>query len=122
MEWSENDKLYFVAEDTASYEVLCANYSFYPRAIGSSAGYNFNTEGDWVTWASEVTAEQWADTLTGEGYTYVYLYQISPSFAGKYSELFADPGDIVGGALYAVQTTEDGGVQLARVWPALAEG
>ncbi len=122
MEWNEDDKLYFVAEDTASYEVLCANYSFYPWNIGTSAGYNFNTEGDWAAWASDVTASQWADTLTGEGYTYVYLYQISPSFAGKYSELFADPGDIVGGALYAVQTTEDGGVQLARVWPALAEG
>ncbi|WP_291245167.1 hypothetical protein [Fournierella sp.] len=121
MEWGENDKLYFVAEDTASYEVLCAHYSFYPQAIDSSAGYNFNTEGDWAAWANEVSAEQWAETLTDEGYTYVYLYQISPSFAGKYSELFADPTDIVGGALYAVQTAEDG-VQLARVWPALAEG
>lgn len=121
MEWTENDKLYFVAEDTASYEVLCAGYSFYPWNLGCSAGYNFNTEGDWATWANEVTADQWAETLASEGYTYVYLYQISPSFAGKYSELFADPGDIVGGALYAVQTGEEG-VQLARVWPALAEG
>ena len=68
-----------------------------------------------------MTADQWAETLASEGDTYVYLYQISPSFAGKYSELFADPGDIVGGALYAVQTGEEG-VQLARVWPALAEG
>lgn len=118
-EWTENDKLYFVAEDTASYEVLCAGYSFYPWSIGSPAGYNFNTEGDWATWASEVSADQWAETLVNEGYTYVYLYQISPSFAGKYSTLFADPGDIVGGALYAVQTGENG-VSLQRVWPALA--
>lgn len=121
LEWQENDKLYFVAEDTASYEVLCAGYSFYPRSISSAAGYNFNTEGDWATWASDVSADQWADTLQKDGYTYVYLYQISPGFAGKYSTLFADPGDIVGGALYAVQSGENG-VQLQRVWPALAEG
>lgn len=121
LEWQENDKLYFVAEDTASYEVLCAGYSFYPRSISSAAGYNFNTEGDWATWASDVSVDQWADTLQNDGYTYVYLYQISPGFAGKYSTLFADPGDIVGGALYTVQSDESG-VQLQRVWPALAEG
>lgn len=121
MEWTGSDKLYFVAEDTASYEVLCASYSFYPQSISCSVGYNFNTEGDWATWANAVTADQWAEALTEEGYTYVYLYQISPSFAGKYSQLFADPGDIVGGALYAV-STGDNGVRLTRVWPALTEG
>ncbi len=118
LEWTEEDQLYFVAEDTAVYEALCANYSFYPQRVSWQAGYNFNTEGEYAQWAQQVTADQWAQVLA-EDYTYVYLYQISPGFAEKYASLFADPGDIVGRALYAVDKT-GGSVQLRRVWPALS--
>lgn len=117
--WTDSDRIYFVAEDTAVYEALCADYSFYPNKISSSLGYNFNTQGEYALWANDVTAEQWQQALADD-YTYVYLYQISPTFATKYASLFADSGDIVGGALYSVNKSDDG-VQLARVWPEKTE-
>lgn len=117
--WSENDQIYFVAEDTAVYEELCARYSFYPNRITSSLGYNFNTAGDYALWSNEVSADAWQEVLI-QDYTYVYLYKITPSFLEKYASLFEDAGDIVGGALYAVDKTGQT-VQLNRVWPALSE-
>lgn len=117
--WSENDQIYFVAEDTAVYEELCAKYSFYPNRISSSLGYNFNTAGDYALWSNEVSADAWQEVLS-EDYTYVYLYKISPSFIEKYASLFEDAGDIVGGALYAVDKIGQT-VQLHRVWPTLTE-
>lgn len=114
--WNEGDAVYFVAEDTAVYEPICANYSFYPQNIGCSLGYNFNTsDPDYALWSSEVSAEEWAAALAKE-YTYVYLFQISDTFAAKYASLFADPGDITGRCLYRVEKA-GGRVSLARAWP-----
>ncbi len=113
-DWTNEDRLYFIAEDTAVYEQLCASYSFYPNRLGCDLGYNFDTEGEYGFWANDVSAEELKNSL--KEYTYVYLYQISPRFAPKYADLFEDKGDIVGRALYAVDTNGSD-VSLRRVWP-----
>lgn len=118
--WNESDAVYFVAEDTAVYEPMCANYSFYPRNMSCPLGYNFNTaDPSYALWSSEVSAAEWGAELA-ENYTYVYLFQISDGFAAKYGALFADPGDIVGRCLYRVDAAGDT-VSLTRAWPERTE-
>lgn len=118
--WNEGDAVYFVAEDTAVYEQICSNYSFYPQEMGCSLGYNFNTaDPDYALWSSEVSAGEWGAELAGN-YTYVYLFQISDGFAAKYGSLFADPADITPRCLYRVTPKGDTAI-LTRVWPEKTE-
>ncbi|MBQ5754724.1 MAG: hypothetical protein IIV90_03555, partial [Oscillospiraceae bacterium] len=116
--WFENgltpeDRVYFVADDTAVYEKLCAAYSLYPYRCDSTAGYNFDTTGNNAMYANEVTAEEWAAALQEDGYTYVYLYAISDHFLADYITLFEEPSDVAARALFRVETAGDG-VTLVR--------
>ena len=104
---TEEDRVYFVADDTGVYEKLCAAYSLYPYRCDASVGYNFDTAGNNAMYAKEVSAQEWAQALEEDGYTYVYLYQISDSFLEKYISLFEEPSDVAARALFKVETQGD---------------
>ena len=98
---TEADRVYFVGDDTAVLEKLCAEYCLYPTVCDASLGHNFHLGAGYDTWADDVSPEAWADELE-EHYTYVYLYSISEEFVGKYGALFAEPSSIAAGGLYRV--------------------
>ncbi|MBQ8648207.1 MAG: hypothetical protein IJ484_08705, partial [Oscillospiraceae bacterium] len=109
----EGDRVYFVGEDTAVYESLCARYCLYPAVCDASLGHNFHLGAGYDVWASDVSADAWAEELAAN-YTYVYIYSISDAFVPKYGHLFADPASIAGGAVYRVEPTA-GTVSLVRI-------
>ena len=98
---TEADRVYFVGDDTAVLEKLCAEYCLYPTVCDASLGHNFHLGAGYDTWANDVSPEAWAAELE-EHYTYVYLYSISEEFVGKYGALFAEPSSIAAGGLYRV--------------------
>ena len=109
---TEADRVYFVGDDTAVLEKLCAEYCLYPTVCDASLGHNFHLGAGYDTWADDVSPEAWADELE-EHYTYVYLYSISEEFVGKYGALFAEPSSIAAGGLYRVGGS--GGGLLVRI-------
>ena len=110
---AEGDRVYFIGEDTAVYESLCARYSLYPTVCDASLGHNFHLGAGYDVWATDVSADAWAAELAAN-YTHVYIYSISGAFVPKYGHLFADPASIAGGAVYRVDKAADA-VTLVRI-------
>lgn len=114
---TEEDAVYFVADDTHVYEELCAEYAFYPYNAKGSLGHNLNPDNpQYATWASNVTAEELGSTLK-EDYTYLYLYNVSDGFAERYGSLFEDPEAIADRTLFKVNKTA-GSAFLSLCWQA----
>ncbi len=114
---TEEDAVYFVADDTNVYEALCAEYSFYPYNAKGSLGHNLNPDNDrYATWASRVSAEELGDALK-QGYTYLYLYNVSDGFADRYASLFENPADIADRTLFRVDKSAESAF-LSLCWQA----
>lgn len=114
--FAPDDRVYFVASDTNNYELLAAGYSLYPIRCDAALGHNFHTGAGYDTWASAVSADDWAAELAAN-YTHVYLYLLDDAFYETYGELFGGAENIFARVLYKVETQPDGGVLLKRVWP-----
>lgn len=113
---TEDDAVYFVADDTAVYEQLCAEYSFYPYNAKGSLGYNLNPNNpQYATWASDISADELGSVLK-EDYTYIYLYNVSDSFIARYGSLFEDPSSIANRTLFRVDKSRESAF-LTRCWP-----
>lgn len=56
------------------------------------------------SWKNVYTMQDWEDELRIEGYTYVYLYSVTPAFENDFKELFQS--EIKEKTLY--QISEDG--------------
>ena len=56
------------------------------------------------SWKNVYTMQDWEDELRTEGYTYVYLYSVTPAFENDYKDLFQS--EIKEKTLY--QISEDG--------------
>lgn len=113
---TEEDAVYFIADDTNVYEPLCAEYALYPYNADGSLGHNLNPDNaEFATWASDVSAEELADVLQKD-YTYVYLYNVSSNFMVRYRSLFEDPSSIANRTLFRVNKNADSAF-LTRCWP-----
>lgn len=54
---TETDRVYFVGDDTAVLEKLCAEYCLYPTVCDASLGHNFHLGAGYDTWADDVSPE-----------------------------------------------------------------
>jgi hypothetical protein len=108
----ENDKVYLIIQQTNGYEYWTFRYYLHPISSNGNFTWSIGTttyEGD--IWTLSIDANEWSDTLIGEGYKYVYIMNMNDTFINEFGNLFKDPSSISNGKIYSVQRIA-GGVQL----------
>ncbi len=109
---TENDKIFFVDQNSDNINYLIFRYEVTPVHINENSDSYSLGEGKYDengkliedSWKNVYTMQDWEDELRTEGYTYVYLYSVTPAFENDYKELFQS--EIKEKTLY--QISEDG--------------
>ena len=93
---TENDKIFFVDQNSDNINYLIFRYEVTPVHINENSDSYSLGEGKYDengkliedSWKNVYTMQDWEDELRTEGYTYVYLYSVTPAFENDYKELF----------------------------------
>lgn len=109
---TENDKIFFVDQNSDNINYLIFRYEVTPVHINENSDSYSLGEGKYDengklmedSWENVYTMQEWENKLKTEGYTYVYLYSVTPAFENDYKELFQS--EIEEKTLY--QISEDG--------------
>lgn len=99
---SKDDRVYFIAQETAGAEYWTMRYSIRPVKMNLSFNWSIGEpfyDGD--VYSVELSADEWKEMLV-KNYDYVGLYLLNDYFYDNYSVLFEDPAKIACNELYKV--------------------
>ena len=114
----ENDRVYFIAQNTNGYEYQVSYYLAtpvslsYDYSMGWSLGYPYSDDD---VWTLDMSAEEWEQALLDGDYRYVYLYHVDKQFRNRFKDLFEYETAISDQSAFEVQVTGDH-VLLKRVF------
>ena len=107
VDWEDN-RVYFIAQDSNGYEYQTAYYLATPLSLsydydmGWSLGFPYSDDD---VWTLELTAADWEKALIDGGYTYVYLYNVDKQFRKRYGSLFEYESAISNNSAFTVDVS-----------------